>query len=430
MTFLIEETVLKLIIGVFERGPGMLDIEKQLEIIRRGTAEIVPEDELIEKLKKSVAKNKPLHIKLGLDPTAPDIHLGHTVVLQKLRQFQELGHHVTIILGDYTGRIGDPTGKSETRKQLTEEEVLTNAKTYEKQIFKILDPAKTKVQFNSTWLAPLTFEGVIRLAATVTVARMLEREDFSKRFKENLPISIHEFFYPLMQGYDSVALAADVELGGTDQKFNLLMGRTLQKEFGQEPQIALMMPILEGLDGVNKMSKSLGNYIGIDELPQEMYGKTMSIPDELMVRYFELVTPVPLEEVHSIKQGLQEGTLHPRDVKMRLGREIVSFYHGEEAARQAEGHFQKVFQKKEIPDEIKEFVVAEDLYEEGLVALPRLLTQAGLVASTSEARRLIKEGAVKINGEKATDPNLRFKPEDGTILRAGKRRFVRLSVKM
>lgn len=408
----------------------MLDIEKQLEIIRRGIAEIVPEDELVEKLKKSVAKNKPLHIKLGLDPTAPDIHLGHTVVLQKLRQFQELGHHVTIILGDYTGRIGDPTGKSETRKQLTEEEVLTNAKTYEKQIFKILDPAKTKVQFNSTWLAPLTFEGVIRLAATVTVARMLEREDFSKRFKENLPISIHEFFYPLMQGYDSVALAADVELGGTDQKFNLLMGRTLQKEFGQEPQIALMMPILEGLDGVNKMSKSLGNYIGIDEPPQEMYGKTMSIPDELMVRYFELVTPVLLEEVRSIKQGLQEGTLHPRDVKMRLGREIVSFYHGEEAARQAEGHFQKVFQKKEIPDEIDEFVVTEDLYEEGLVALPRLLIQAGLVASTSEARRLIKEGAVKINGEKAADPNLRFKPEDGTIIRAGKRRFARLSVKM
>lgn len=324
----------------------MLDVQKQLEIIKRGTAEIVPEEELVEKLKKSVANNKPLHIKLGLDPTAPDIHLGHTVVLQKLRQFQELGHKVTIILGDYTGRIGDPTGKSETRKQLTEEQVLANAKTYEQQIFKILDPQKTSVRFNSTWLAPLKFEDVIRLAATTTVARMLEREDFSKRFKENLPISIHEFFYPLMQGYDSVALEADIELGGTDQKFNLLMGRTLQKEFGQEPQIALMMPILEGLDGVNKMSKSLGNYIGIDEPPQEMYGKTMSLPDELMVRYFELVTPVPLEEVRSIAKGLAEGTLHPRDVKMRLAREIVSFYHGPEAAMQAEEQFKKVFQKK------------------------------------------------------------------------------------
>ncbi|WP_003541699.1 tyrosine--tRNA ligase [Desulfotomaculum nigrificans] len=407
----------------------MLDVQKQLEIIKRGTAEIVPEEELVEKLKKSVANNKPLHIKLGLDPTAPDIHLGHTVVLQKLRQFQELGHKVTIILGDYTGRIGDPTGKSETRKQLTEEQVLANAKTYEQQIFKILDPQKTSVRFNSTWLAPLKFEDVIRLAATTTVARMLEREDFSKRFKENLPISIHEFFYPLMQGYDSVALEADIELGGTDQKFNLLMGRTLQKEFGQEPQIALMMPILEGLDGVNKMSKSLGNYIGIDEPPQEMYGKTMSLPDELMVRYFELVTPVPLEEVRSIAKGLAEGTLHPRDVKMRLAREIVSFYHGPEAAMQAEEQFKKVFQKKELPDEIDQFVVTEDLYEDGLVILPRLMTQAKLASSTSEARRLIKEGAVKIDGEKVTDPNLRFAPTDGMVIRAGKRRFARLSLK-
>lgn len=407
----------------------MLDVQKQLEIIKRGTAEIVPEEELVEKLKKSVANNKPLHIKLGLDPTAPDIHLGHTVVLQKLRQFQELGHKVTIILGDYTGRIGDPTGKSETRKQLTEEQVLANAKTYEQQIFKILDPQKTSVRFNSTWLAPLKFEDVIRLAATTTVARMLEREDFSKRFKENLPISIHEFFYPLMQGYDSVALEADIELGGTDQKFNLLMGRTLQKEFGQEPQIALMMPILEGLDGVNKMSKSLGNYIGIDEPPQEMYGKTMSLPDELMVRYFELVTPVPLEEVRSIAKGLAEGTLHPRDVKMRLAREIVSFYHGPEAAMQAEEQFKKVFQKKELPDEIDQFVVTEDLYEDGLVILPRLMTQAKLASSTSEARRLIKEGAVKIDGEKVTDPNLRFAPTEGMVIRAGKRRFARLSLK-
>ncbi|GAB6157314.1 tyrosine--tRNA ligase [Desulfotomaculum varum] len=407
----------------------MLDLQKQLEIIKRGTAEIVPEEELVEKLKKSIANNKPLHIKLGLDPTAPDIHLGHTVVLQKLRQFQELGHQVTIILGDYTGRIGDPTGKSETRKQLTEEEVLANARTYEQQIFKILDPQKTKVQFNSTWLAPLKFADVIRLAATTTVARMLEREDFSKRFKENLPISIHEFFYPLMQGYDSVALAADIELGGTDQKFNLLMGRTLQKEFGQEPQVALMMPILEGLDGVNKMSKSLGNYIGIDEPPQEMYGKTMSLPDELMVRYFELVTPIPLSEVKAIAKGLEDGSLHPRDVKMRLAREIVTFYHGAEAAQMAEEHFTKVFQKRELPDEIEQFTVTSDLYEDGLVSLPRLLTKAGLAASNSEARRLIKEGAVKINGARVADPNWRFQPEEGMVIRAGKRRFAKLSLK-
>lgn len=407
----------------------MLDLQKQLEIIKRGTAEIVPEEELIEKLKKSISNNKPLHIKLGLDPSAPDIHLGHTVVLQKLRQFQELGHQITIILGDFTGRIGDPTGKSEARKQLTEEQVLANAKTYEQQIFKILDPLKTQVKFNSTWLAPLKFEDVIRLAATTTVARMLEREDFTKRMKENLPISIHEFFYPLMQGYDSVALESDVELGGTDQKFNLLMGRTLQKEFGQEPQVALMMPILEGLDGVHKMSKSLGNYIGIDEAPQEMYGKTMSLPDELMVRYFELVTSVPLEEVKAIAKGLEDGTMHPRDVKMRLGREIVTFYHSKEAAMEAEEHFKKVFQKRELPDEIDEFVVTKDLYEEGQVSLPKLLTQAKLASSNSEARRLIKEGAVKINGEKAEDPNMHFKPEDGMIIRAGKRRFARLSVK-
>lgn len=407
----------------------MTDVQKQLEIIKRGTAEIVPEEELVEKLKKSIAKNKPLHIKLGLDPTAPDIHLGHTVVLQKLRQFQQLGHNVTIILGDYTGRIGDPTGKSETRKQLTEAEVLANARTYEQQIFKVLDPTKTKVQFNSTWLAPLKFEDVIRLAATTTVARMLERDDFSKRFKENLPISIHEFFYPLMQGYDSVALESDVELGGTDQKFNLLMGRTLQKEFGQEPQIALMMPILEGLDGVNKMSKSLGNYIGIDEAPQEMYGKTMSLPDELMVRYFELVTPVPLDEVKAIAKGLEDGTLHPRDAKMRLAREIVTFYHSAEAAEQAEEHFKKVFQKRELPDEIDEFFVTEDLYEDGLISLPKLLTQAKLAASNSEARRLVKEGAVKINGEKVSDPNMHFLPEEGMIIRAGKRRFARLTLK-
>ena len=321
----------------------MLPVEKQLEIIKRGVVEIVPEEELATKLQRSVKTGEPLHIKLGLDPTAPDIHLGHTVVLQKIRQFQELGHRTTIILGDFTARIGDPTGRSETRKQLTEEQVQANAKTYEGQIFKVLDPARTTLTFNSKWLSPLGFAQVIELAAKHTVARMLERDDFAKRFKDGLPISVHEFFYPLMQGYDSVALRADVELGGTDQKFNLLMGRTLQREYGQEPQVALMMPIIEGIDGVQKMSKSLGNYIGIDENPGEMYGKTMSIPDELMVRYYELLTSVPLEEVHSIASGLKSGSMHPRDVKMRLAREIVTFYHDQEAAARAEEEFKRVF---------------------------------------------------------------------------------------
>lgn len=401
---------------------------RQLEIIKRGTAEIVPENELVEKIKKSIQTNKPLHIKLGLDPTAPDIHLGHTVVLQKLRQFQELGHKVTIILGDYTGRIGDPTGKSETRKQLTEEEVKANARTYEEQIFKILDKDKTNVVFNSQWLAPLTFEDVIKLAAKYTVARMLERDDFSKRFKNELPISIHEFFYPLMQGYDSVALEADVELGGTDQKFNLLMGRHLQKEYGQETQVALMMPILEGLDGVQKMSKSLGNYIGVNESAREMYGKTMSIADELMIRYFELVTPVTNEEIKDLKQGLQDGSIHPRDLKMRLAREIVSFYHDAEAAQRAEEEFKNIFQKKELPDEIPEYRLYSSELEDGRIWLPKLLTLAGLVAGTSEGKRLIQQGAVKIDDEKITDAGINFSPRSGIIIKAGKRKFAKIIV--
>ncbi|MEG6617069.1 tyrosine--tRNA ligase [Peptococcaceae bacterium 1198_IL3148] len=402
------------------------NLEKQLEIIKRGTAEIVPENELIEKLKKSIKEDKPLQVKLGLDPTAPDIHLGHTVVLQKLKQLQDLGHQVIILLGDYTGRIGDPTGKSEARKQLTEEQVLANARTYEEQIFKILDPDKTRVVFNSQWLAHLTFEEVINLTAKYTVARMLEREDFHKRYQEGLPISIHEFLYPLMQGYDSVSLEADIELGGTDQKFNLLMGRHLQKEYGQEPQIAIMMPILEGLDGVNKMSKSLGNYIGIDEPANEMYGKTMSIPDQLMVRYFELVTQVPLEEVRAIEAGLQDGSLHPRDVKMRLGREIITIYHGTEAALQAEEGFKKVFQQRELPDEIPEFKITDAVMEEGKIVLPKLLVAANLVSSNSEARRLVKQNAVKLNGETVQDPNMRFDFASGTIIKVGKRKFAKL----
>jgi tyrosyl-tRNA synthetase len=404
------------------------ELLKQLEVIKRGTAEIVPENELVEKLKKSISRKKPLHIKLGLDPTAPDIHLGHTVVLQKLRQFQDLGHKITIILGDYTARIGDPTGKAETRKQLTEEDVKANARTYEQQIFKILDKSKTTLVFNSQWLAPLTFADVITLAAKYTVARMLERDDFSKRFYNKLPISIHEFFYPLMQGYDSVVLDTDVELGGTDQKFNLLMGRHLQKEYGQEQQVALMMPILEGLDGIQKMSKSLGNYIGITESPREMYGKTMSIADELMVRYFELVTPVTLEEIREIEKGIKNESLHPRDVKMRLAREIVTIYHGAEAAHQAEDEFINIFQKKDLPDEVSEYKLNTNELEDGKIWLPKLLTLAGLVSGTSEGKRLVQQGAVKIDEEKFSDPNEKIVPKHGMIIKAGKRKFAKILV--
>jgi tyrosyl-tRNA synthetase len=404
----------------------LLTFDQQLEIIKRGTLEIVPETELIDKLKSSIESNRPLTIKLGLDPTAPDIHLGHTVVLQKLRQFQELGHQVILILGDFTARIGDPTGKSETRKQLTEEQVMANAKTYERQIFKILDPEKTRVVFNSQWLAPLNFVQVIELAAKYTLARMLERDDFHKRFKENLPISIHELFYPLMQGYDSVALKADVELGGTDQKFNLLMGRTLQKEYGQKQQVAIMMPILEGLDGIHKMSKSLGNYIGIDEAPREMYGKTMSLPDELMLRYFELVTAVSLEELRAIETGLKNGGLHPRDVKMRLAREIVTQYHDSEQAKAAEEEFKRMFQQKDLPDEIPEFRPSKDMLEE--VWLPKLMAAAGSVSSTSEARRLIVQGGVKVDGTKIDDPNIIIRPSNGMIIQVGKRKFIKIMI--
>ncbi|TCL35801.1 tyrosyl-tRNA synthetase [Anaerospora hongkongensis] len=401
----------------------MVSVEQQLKIIKRGVAEILPEALLVEKLKRSIATGAPLKVKLGLDPTAPDIHLGHTVVLRKLKQFQDLGHHIIIIIGDFTGRIGDPTGRSETRKPLTDDDIRRNAKTYEEQIFKILDREKTQVSFNSTWLAPLTFADVVNLAARYTVARMLEREDFTKRFKEGRPISVHEFFYPLMQGYDSVALAADIEFGGTDQKFNLLMGRHLQEEFGQEPQVAIMMPILEGLDGVQKMSKSLGNYIGIDEAPTEIYGKSMSIPDALMVRYYELVTDVSLEELDSIRTGLENGTLHPRDTKMRLAHTLVRLYHGEAMADQAQNEFIKVFQQGDLPDDIPEFQFEQ---QTEAIWLPKLLTQLMLASSSSEAKRAVQQGSVKINGEKITDTDAKLTVADGMIVQVGKRKFAKI----
>lgn len=400
----------------------MESVEHQLRIIKRGVAEILPEASLIEKLRRSVTTGVPLRIKLGLDPTAPDIHLGHTVVLRKLKQFQDLGHQIIIIIGDFTGRIGDPSGKSETRKQLSEEAIQANARTYEEQIFRILDKNKTQVVFNSSWLAPLNFADVVKLAAKYTVARMLEREDFNRRFKECRPISVHEFFYPLMQGYDSVALKADVEFGGTDQKFNLLMGRHLQEEYGQEPQIAIMMPILEGLDGVNKMSKSLGNYIGINETPSEIYGKAMSIPDELMLRYYELVTDLSLDQLETIKQKLGDGTLHPRDAKMNLAHTLVRLYHGNESANFAQSEFIKVFQKHDVPEDMPVIAVPD----KSKIWLPKLLVQLELAASNGEARRSLQQGAVKIDNQKVMDPDVEIEPMTGMIVQVGKRRFAKI----
>ena len=399
---------------------------KQFNRIAAGTAEIVPEEDLKAKLEKSIGTGKPLRVKLGLDPTAPDIHLGHTVVLHKLRQFQEFGHQVILIIGDYTGRIGDPSGKSETRKQLTEEEIEKNAATYKEQIFKVLDPDKTELRYNGEWLSCLSFADVIRLASKYTVARMLERDDFSNRFHNEEPISIHEFLYPLMQGYDSVAIEADVELGGTDQKFNLLIGRTLQKEYGLEPQVALMMPILEGLDGKQKMSKSLGNYIGITESPREMYGKTMSISDALLVRYFRLVTRFSEEEVSSIEKGLKENRLHPRDIKMQLAREIVSMYHSQEAAQEAEEEFKRVFSQGQLPDSIPEFTISSEELKDNKIWLPKLLSLANMTSGTSEARRMIKQGAVKINDEKIENQDEEVEITDGMVIRVGKRKFIRV----
>ena len=396
----------------------MLSATEQLKLIRRGVAEILPEEDLVKKL----AKGKPLKVKLGLDPTAPDIHLGHTVVLRKLHQFQELGHEIIIIIGDFTGRIGDPTGRSVTRKQLTDEEIIENAKTYQEQIFKILDREKTTVRFNSEWLSKMNFADVIRLAATYTVARMLEREDFKNRYEGNQPISVHEFLYPLMQGQDSVELQADIEFGGTDQTFNLLMGRHLQEHSGQEPQVAITMPILEGLDGVQKMSKSLGNYIGINEAPKEIYGKAMSVPDELMERYYTLVTDISMEEIASLMTDWKEGTKHPRDLKMNLAYTITKLYHGEDAAQHAQEEFVKVFQKRDLPNEIPKIAWPA----EGSQPLPGLLVALGLVASTSEARRSIEQGAVKINTEKVEDVKSEINFESGMIIQVGKRKFCKI----
>ncbi|WP_186445646.1 tyrosine--tRNA ligase [Paenibacillus cremeus] len=406
------------------------EVERQMSIVCRGTAQIVPADALRGKLAYSVATGTPLKVKLGLDPSAPDIHIGHTVVLQKLRQFQDLGHEVQLIIGDFTGRIGDPTGKSETRKQLTEEDVRRNAETYQRQLYKVLDPQRTRFFFNSTWLNRMNFSDVLQLAGKLTVARMLERDDFAKRYAGGQPIHIHEFFYPLMQGYDSVELASDIELGGTDQTFNILMGRTLQGSYGTEDgQVAMLLPLLEGLDGTNKMSKSLGNYIGIDEAPNEIFGKTMSIPDHLMLKYYELTTLITTEELQELERGLTAGTVHPRDAKMNLARVYVRMYHGEEAAVAAEQYFVDVFQKRALPDTIQAVRMGRgELQDDGTIPLIKLLVAIGFQASNGEARRSIAQGAVKLNEQKITDPNARVTLSQGDIIQLGKRKFAKLEL--
>ncbi|MBC7961934.1 MAG: tyrosine--tRNA ligase [Steroidobacteraceae bacterium] len=402
-----------------------MSVAEQMAVIKRGAVEILVEKELEEKLEKSLKSGVPLKIKAGFDPTASDLHLGHTVLIQKLRQFQQLGHEVNFLIGDFTGMIGDPTGKSETRKVLTREDVLKYAETYKEQAFKILDPEKTKVVYNSDWINKLDAAAMIGLASKYTVARMLERDDFHKRFTSQQPISIHEFLYPLIQGYDSVALKSDVELGGTDQKFNLLMGRELQREWGQSPQCILTMPILEGLDGVNKMSKSLGNYIGISEPGDEIFGKVMSISDDLMIRYYELLSDLPLTELEKLKSGLKDRSLHPMAVKKALGREIVSRFHGAGAGESAEENFVKRFKENEIPDEMPQVCFA---LSDGSVLLARAMTEAGLTKSNGEGRRAIDQGGVKLDGEKVSDTNLELTAAGEYIVQIGKRRFARIVV--
>lgn len=398
----------------------MSQVLDALAEIKRGAEEILVEQELVEKLKLG----RPLRIKLGADPTAPDIHLGHTVILNKLRQFQQLGHDVTFLIGDFTGMVGDPTGKNDTRPPLTREQVLANAESYKDQVFKILDPEKTKIEFNSSWLEPLGAAGMLKLAANQTVARMLERDDFKKRYSNGQPIAIHEFMYPLLQGYDSVAMETDVELGGTDQKFNLLMGRELQKANGQSPQCVLMMPLLEGLDGVKKMSKSANNYIGISEPAGEMFGKIMSISDDLMWRYYELLSFRPLAEIKQFKDDVKAGA-NPRDIKIFLAKEIIARFHDEAAAEGAHQAFIQRFQKGAIPDEMPEFELAA---AEG-IAIANLLRDASLVNSTSEAMRMIKQGAVKIDSERCSDNKLVVQPGTQAVYQVGKRKFARVAVK-
>lgn len=400
-----------------------MDIDKQIEIIKRGAVDLISEGELRERLKKASDEKRPLRVKLGLDPTAPDLHLGHTVVLQKLKQFQELGHTAIFLIGDFTGMIGDPTGRIETRPALSREELLINAETYKKQVFKILDPKKTEIRFNSEWFEAMNASDMVRLCAQYTMARMMEREDFRNRFQNNIPISIHEFLYPLVQGYDSVALRADVELGGHDQIFNLYVGRDLQKSYSQEPQIIVTVPLLEGTDGINKMSKSYGNYVGIDEPPEVMFGKLMSISDELMLKYYELLSDISIDELKTLKDGIKTGTVHPRDAKVRFAKEIIMRFHNREAAETAHLNFEKVFKEKEIPEDIETISIKRDEIEKWL---PKLLMNIGMVPSTTEGKRMINQGAVTINGEKISREET--PSGDELVIKVGKRKFKKILI--
>ncbi|MCK4403610.1 MAG: tyrosine--tRNA ligase [candidate division Zixibacteria bacterium] len=401
----------------------MLSLEEQLKVIKRGTVEILPEEELIFKLKRSIQENVPLRIKQGFDPTAPDIHLGHTVCLRKLRQFQELGHQVILIIGDYTGMVGDPSGRSETRPQLTLDEIKANAQTYQEQFFRVVDENKTEVHFNGEWFSRMSFLELMRLGANFTVARMLERDDFSKRYKEQIPISIHELFYPLMQAYDSVMIKADVEIGATEQKFNLLAGRQIQEVYGQKPQVILTMPVLVGTDGEQRMSKSLGNYIGVAEPPKEIFGKIMSISDEQIYNYFELVTDVSTDELIQIKKELEERRTNPMVLKKRLGKEIVRMYYSQKKAEDACKEFERVFSKKEFPEDIP---VKYLEYDQAEIWIGHYLVKAGCVNSTSEIRRLIKQGGLYIDNKRIDDENLEISVAGEKLVRLGKRRFFRI----
>jgi tyrosyl-tRNA synthetase len=402
-----------------------MTIDEQLVYLRKGTIEIIREDDLRAKLEKSARTGVPLRVKLGADPTAPDIHLGHTVVIRKLRAFQELGHTVIFLIGDFTGLIGDPSGKSATRPQLTREEIAQNAETYKTQIFKLLDPEKTEIRFNSEWMDKLGSDGFIRLASHVTVKQILERDDFHKRLTEERPIALHELLYPLTQAYDSVALQADVELGGTDQKFNLLLGRNLQREYEQEAQVCIIMPLLVGTDGVQKMSKSLGNYIGINESPSEMFGKIMSISDELMWRYYELLTDLTTDEIGQTRGDAENGELNPRDIKVALAKRIIADFHSQAEANAAEDEFNRIFKRKEVPDEVERREI-----EEGKWRLPRLMVEYQLATSIAEARRLIEQGGVRLNGEKCTRVDYEIDLLNGgkILIQVGKRRFLELEV--
>jgi tyrosyl-tRNA synthetase len=398
-----------------------LPVREQLEIIKRGASEIIPEEELIQKLEKSLKENKPLKIKLGCDPTRPDLHLGHSVVLRKLAQFQKLGHQAILIIGDFTAMIGDPSGRNATRPPLTFEEARENAKSYWLQAKKILDPEKTKIVNNSDWLGKMSFQDVIKLASKYTVARMLERDDFTKRFQGGIPISMHELLYPLAQAMDSVAIESDVELGGTDQKFNLLVGRDIQREYGVEAQVILTMPLLVGTDGTEKMSKSYGNYIGIDDTPQDIYGKTLSIPDELIYTYYELGTDISTNELADIKSNLENPNTNPRDIKRSLARKFVEMYHSSEAAQNAEAEFDKIFINKGIPDEIPELKI-----DENEIDIIDLIIKAEFAPSRGEARRLVMQGGVSIDGNKIDDPKASVKIVNGNVLKVGKRKFIKL----